>query len=124
MITQTPETDSKSACIFAELGPNNNWRFSAMCDFARKLELERNEARASARQEKEHHEFYRQKCSDYMGAEQGWLKVQAERDALRRKVAAAEGMAEAIESSSLQTLKLRAALTAWQEANRDHPPRQ
>ena len=62
-------------------------------DHARKLELERNEARASARQEKEHHEFYRQKCSDYMGAEQGWLKVQAERNA---SLADAAAMREAL----------------------------
>lgn len=39
-MTSTPRTDAKAERILNELGPNNNQRFAAMCDFARELEHE------------------------------------------------------------------------------------
>ena len=39
----TPKTDAKAQYLLNELGLNNNGRFSSMCDFARKLEIEINQ---------------------------------------------------------------------------------
>ena len=106
MNARTPETDSKSACIFAELGPNNNWRFSAMCDFARKLELERNEARAKLATMTNIAEKARTRELEQLD----------ELAALRRKVAAADRLAMLVRAG--QPDCIREAITAWQEAKK------
>lgn len=69
MSTPTPETDAKAERLLAIFGPNNRAGFALMCDFARKLELDRDAWKAKAERtcvwsNREWSEFCKTECGE------------------------------------------------------------